>query len=157
MSKYILIFLFSFCFSFSQKVRTETFSVFNKQFNYQSIDYSQYGVTLNKFYITCNKQEYDLMFKKAEKCLKEIDRLYHSFYYFLLLPEDVKSQRQKEILVSEFIKQISNKIEYPELNIWILMDEDYSKEYFNEVQLGNVRATENIYIELKANLICNTI
>ena len=157
MPNYILLFLFSFCFSFSQKTKNETFSVLNREFNYQSIDYSQYGVTLNKFYITSNKQEYDLMIKNAQNCLKDKVRLYHSFYYFLLIPEDVKSQKQKETLVSEFIKQISNQIEYPELNIWIFMDEDYSKEYFNQVQLGNVRESKNIFIELKANLICNTI
>ena len=151
----IIVFLFSISFCYSQKSKSETFYVYNREFTYQSIDYSEYGVLQNTFYITSNKQEYDLMFKNAKKCLKEKVRLYHSFYFFLLIPEDVKSQKQKEVLVSEFIKHNTNQFKNPNINIY--MDKEYSKEYLKQIVPENTNKIKNLYIDLTAELICRTI
>jgi len=128
-NKALLILVTLSFIGYSQKKTKEKVSIFNANFYYTKIDYTHCGMTHVFLYVLSDNEESDKIEKKVESYLKTKERLYHTCYFFLRLPSNIKTIRQKEIALLEFIKLIDP----PSFNFFLMLQEDISKKYLKEI------------------------
>jgi len=115
---------------YSQKKTKEKISIFNTDFNYTKIDYTHYGMSHVFLYVLNDNEEADKIENKVERYLKTKERLYHTCYLFLRYPKNLKTIKQKEIALLEFIKLFGSK----PFNLFLMLQENSSNKYLKETK-----------------------
>src|SRR5690606_15988864 len=117
-----ILLLFVTMTSLSQERTVESFTFEDTNIEYTRIDYSQYGVA--HFFITMFNATSEVLpiVDEAEKCLKKKDRIYHTLYFFLKIPEEIKKQDVREKLFSEFVKHLGTVENLSEFNLYLNFD-----------------------------------
>lgn len=150
-----IFFLFVSMTCLSQERTVESFTFEDTNIEYTRIDYSEYGIS--HFFITMYDAKSGLgsIVDVAEKCLNKKSRIYHTLYFFLEIPEEIKNQEMKEKLFSEFVKHLSVVEKLNEFNLYLNFDFDYSNLYQEEVLVNkNLNEVDRIYLAISGNYIC---
>lgn len=120
---FLIIVFTTRCISQSEKTKTFTFN--NDNIDYLRVDYSRYGI--RSFYVTMYDdapQNIDIN-KKATACLKKIDRLYHTLYFFLKVPANITDQAKKDELLAEFLKHLVEEEKMIDFYLSLNFDSNY--------------------------------
>lgn len=156
MTKIVLAIFFLFSMTcLSQERTVENFTFEDTNIEYTRIDYSQYGVV--HFFITMFNATSQVVpiVDEAEKCLKKKDRIYHTLYFFLKIPEEIKKQNVREKLFSEFVKHLGTVENLSEFNLYLNFDSDYSDLYQEEALANNdLNEVDRIYLNISGRYIC---
>ncbi|WP_182650928.1 hypothetical protein [Flavobacterium sp. SOK18b] len=103
-----------------------------EEIKYSRIDYSKYGIV----HIFVNMYEESDENKKIEKeatlFLANQKNLYHTLYFFIEVSRKY-SLADKEIIFNEIMKEIENKENLKNFNLYLNFDIDYSDKYQREV------------------------
>ena len=91
--------------------------------------------------------------KNAANCLRKVERLYHTLYFFLKIPEDIENP---EILFSKFIEHLHSEETTTYRNLFLNFDKDYSKAFQIDKKNGELsKKIKRIYTEVKARNVCH--
>lgn len=131
--KYLFFIFLSmlFLFSFSQKKIDGEFEVLNKPFKYTQLDYSNYGLVHTFVIVVDDNNEGSKIERRIIGRLRSTKHLYHTYYYILKLPQDLKSVKGKETVLYEFLKNLK-----PCENLFVLMQNDISSLYVKRINYG---------------------
>jgi hypothetical protein len=124
---FALLFLLSFNL-YSQRKEVKTFLFEGHKIEYSRIDYSKYGIA--HFYITMYSDApiNDMIEKKGVRYLKRQERLYHTLYFFLKIPKEIKTE-SKSLLFNEFMAHINFEEKIEKYNLYLNFDINYSVPY----------------------------
>jgi hypothetical protein len=141
--------------SFSQQIDTKIFKFEESNIQYDRIDYSKHGVGL--FFITMYEdvEENEKMMKKSIDCLSKKQNLYHTLYYFLKIPKEVTTLKEKNKLFSTFISHLKKVEKLKKVDLYLNFNDDYSKDYKSEKNIDYKIGRVNTNI--KAKKICRTL
>jgi hypothetical protein len=114
---------------FSQKNTKESFLFNNQKIEYTRIDYSKYGIT--QMFITMYEKnaENHAMITNSVDCLESTKNLYHTLYFFLEIPSDLKGEKLKSELFSKFVSHLNNTEKVDQNDLYLNFDFDYSIPY----------------------------
>ena len=157
MKKIICALILTFSYScFSQK--SEQRFIFEKDtLNYIRFDYSKYGLAYVHISVYEDNKENKMTPVYAESCLKRKENIYHTLYFFLELPKG-KSQEEKEVIFSNFLKHITIKEDMLKDYIFLNFDNDYSKKYQTEIGSdGRSNVIKQILTQTTAEIICRRL
>ena len=136
-----------------QRLSEKSFLFENNPIEYTRIDYSEYG--LDHFFITmvADIPENMDIEKNAANCLKKVNRLYHTMYFFLKVPEDIENP---EDLFSKFIEHLHLVENTSYRNLFLNFDKDYSRAFqINQKDFESSKKIKRIYTEVRASNVCN--
>jgi len=96
---------------------------------YGRVDYSKYGVA--NFFITMynDVSKNEIMVNEAIKCLQEKNNLFHTLYFFLKIPNEISSLKEKNKLFLEFISHLKRVEKLQKVGFYLNFDNDYSADY----------------------------
>ena len=148
--KYLILLLFS-TFMFSQKKEAKSFEFKENKVEYTSLDYSKFGIA--QFYITIYNDTNDnaLIEKNAIDCLSKINNLYHTYYYFLKIPNDITDESEKTELYSTFISHLSKEQQIEKYNIYLNFDSNINMYH---LMTDNIK---RILTSINSNTICSSL
>lgn len=123
-----------------------------KDIVYSRIDYSQYGVL--HFYITMyeDSPKNKKLESRAENYLNNIERLYHTLYYFIKVPVG-SSTEQKEKLLFQFLKVLKIKEAVAKVYLHLNLDEfnistnsinEFKKSYNDTISIKTEIDSKNL-------------
>jgi len=96
-----------------------------------------------------------MLVSNAVNCLKQESRIYHTFYYFIKIPVEIKNFETQQNIFTAFVKHLRAKEKKYKSNLYLNFDIDYSKEY--QTQHSDKESKEKlkrIYTNVDADYIC---
>ncbi|WP_417443857.1 hypothetical protein [Joostella sp.] len=148
----INIFFFATLTSYTQKKEVKNFMFNDTKIEYTRVDYSKYGI--GQFFITmyARSPENNLIEKQSINCLTNKNRLYHTLYFFLSIPTDIKNENIKNELFSKFVTHLKKEENLDTFNLYLNFDYDYSISYQKSEK--NVK---RVTTKIRSKEICKTL
>jgi hypothetical protein len=83
----------------AQERQTFEFDYKGQSIDYTRIDYSKYGIQHHD-YIFASESDYELMIDRVASCMAAQSRIYHTYFFIILVPEGLNNlEKQLEFLI----------------------------------------------------------
>jgi hypothetical protein len=152
MKNLYFLLLFVSCCGFAQKKNLFQFDFRDTPLQYNRIDYPQYGIA-NVFVTFYEETDGDKIVTTAEQCLLEIGNLYHTYFYFVMLPK-LYNENEKQQLVSQFLQYIWAVDQLSEADLYLNFGTDYSATYKQEAEAKQVKPAKRIKTGVSSKNVC---
>lgn len=156
MKKLHLLVFFVCCCGFAQKKNTLTYNFQETLVDYTRIDYPKHGIAnvFVTFYEETNEKKG--IVEKAEKCLSRESNIYHTYFYFVKLPQSLSTTERKNMVLG-FVQHIWQNDDLVTADLYLNFGTDYSEVYRKESVSKSLPAAKRINTSIDTSNICKNM